>query len=318
MIYDCFTFFNELDLLEIRLNVLSPVVDKFVLVEADKTFTNENKPFYFEENKKRYESFLDRIIHIKINEYSFEYNSAWDMEYYQRNKISEGLKNCVFDDIILISDLDEIANPYEIVKYKNGIYGKGLFALRQLIFYYFLNYQKVITKYSCRSKIITYSTYIAENWTPQNIRMGKNNGVIKNGGWHFSWLGGYEAIKYKIKSFSHQELDNEKYVNDGIIRKIEKGHTLSDKKSDRFVPVIIKYGAFPKYIVDNQSKYKDLVYQKDINYPHNFFIYVTACISLLIEMLFPIKLFVRIAKKLLKILIGANNYQKLKEWIKKT
>lgn len=53
MIYDCFTFFNELNLLEIRLNILNDVVDKFVLVEATKTFSGKDKPLYYEQNKKK-------------------------------------------------------------------------------------------------------------------------------------------------------------------------------------------------------------------------------------------------------------------------
>ena len=65
-IIDCFSFFNELELLEIRLNILDQYVDKFVLVEAAKTQTLKDKPFVFEENKSRYEKFLDKIVHVYI------------------------------------------------------------------------------------------------------------------------------------------------------------------------------------------------------------------------------------------------------------
>jgi beta-1,4-mannosyl-glycoprotein beta-1,4-N-acetylglucosaminyltransferase len=64
MIYDCFTFFNELDLLEIRLETLNDVVDKFVLVEATKTFRGENKVLYFKDNQERFAKFLKKIIYI--------------------------------------------------------------------------------------------------------------------------------------------------------------------------------------------------------------------------------------------------------------
>ena len=66
-IIDCFSFFNELELLEIRLNILDQYVDKFVLVEAAKTQTLKDKPFVFEENKSRYEKFLDKIVHVKLD-----------------------------------------------------------------------------------------------------------------------------------------------------------------------------------------------------------------------------------------------------------
>ena len=65
-IYDCFNFFNELDILEIRLNVLYEHVDYFVIVESSITHSGEEKPFYFEENKERYSKFLDKIIHYKV------------------------------------------------------------------------------------------------------------------------------------------------------------------------------------------------------------------------------------------------------------
>src|ERR1700679_2349278 len=106
MIYDCFTFFNELDILEIRLNVLKNVVDKFVLVEATRTFQGKEKNLFFEENKIRFKEFEDRIIHIVIDTYPVnEGNSAWFLEDYQRNMIMDGLKNCTEYDRILVSDV---------------------------------------------------------------------------------------------------------------------------------------------------------------------------------------------------------------------
>ncbi|HZX73462.1 MAG TPA: hypothetical protein VFE57_03515, partial [Cyclobacteriaceae bacterium] len=69
MVVDCFTFFNELDLLEIRLNILNETVDRFVLVEATRTFQNNPKPLYFNENKKRFEAFLPKITHIIVDDY---------------------------------------------------------------------------------------------------------------------------------------------------------------------------------------------------------------------------------------------------------
>ncbi|MGN1154356.1 MAG: glycosyl transferase GT17 family protein, partial [Candidatus Gastranaerophilaceae bacterium] len=134
MIYDCFTFFNELDLLEIRLNVLNDYVDKFVLVESTKTFTGMDKPLYYKENKERFSHFNDKIIHIVLDETPNEY--AWHNECIQRNSISKGLTNCNDDDIILISDLDEIPTPEFIHKYKD-IEGIKLFEINQ--YCYFLN-----------------------------------------------------------------------------------------------------------------------------------------------------------------------------------
>jgi len=111
-IYDCFTFFNELDLLEIRLNELNEVVDYFVIVEANKTQTGKDKEYYFEKSKSRFKRFEEKIIHLKINMPPTK--NFWVMENYQRDCILKGLKNCKDEDIILISDLDEIPNKNKI------------------------------------------------------------------------------------------------------------------------------------------------------------------------------------------------------------
>ena len=257
-VYDCFTFFNELDLLEIRLNVLWEVVDKFVLVEADRTFTNKEKQFYFEENKEKYKCFLDKIIHIKITKYP-EMKDAWDMEYYQRNQIACGLVDCAPDDVVLISDLDEIPNPEIIKRFKEN--GSGTHKLEQVFFYYYLNYQKCVSKYGCPAKITRYKEITVNNYTPQKIRVEDNIKIIKKGGWHFSYLGGEEAIKYKIQSFAHQEYNNENYVNDKITNKIYLGLDIFDRYGVRFIPVKITNKKFPQYIVNNIDKYSHLIYQ---------------------------------------------------------
>ena len=110
MIYDCFTFFNELDLLEIRLNVLNDVVDRFVLVEATKTHSGKDKPLYFNDNKERYKAFQHKVIHVIVDDYP-PFVTAWTYENHQRNAILRGLTQANPDDAIMISDLDEIPRP---------------------------------------------------------------------------------------------------------------------------------------------------------------------------------------------------------------
>lgn len=109
-IYDCFTYFNEIELLELRLSVLDSFVDYFVLVEANKTFTNEDKEFHFEKNKHLFTDYADRIIYIKVDDMPNSDN-AWDREKHQRNCIMKGLSRAHPDDLIIISDIDEIPNP---------------------------------------------------------------------------------------------------------------------------------------------------------------------------------------------------------------
>ena len=139
MIIDCFPFFNELDVLELRLNILDEVVDKFILVEASKTQTKLDKPFYFEENKNRYSKFLDKIIHVKIEDYPKE--DGWAMENFQRNCIQLGLEklNLTINDIIAISDVDEIWDPLVIKNLDNLLDQYKFLSVGMNYFVFYLN-----------------------------------------------------------------------------------------------------------------------------------------------------------------------------------
>lgn len=101
MIYDCFPFFNELDILEIRLNTLYDTVDYFVITEANKTHTGKEKEYIFEKNRERFAKFLDKVIYIKVEDFPDLESSKkssdgnkWLYENYQRDAIMRGLKDC--------------------------------------------------------------------------------------------------------------------------------------------------------------------------------------------------------------------------------
>lgn len=107
-VYDCFTFYNEFELLELRLKSLWNMVDYFVLVEADKTLNNDSKPFYFAERREEFKEFLPKIRHIPLKvDVDYKGVGDWQIEYGQRNAIMYGLTDAVPDDLIFISDLDE-------------------------------------------------------------------------------------------------------------------------------------------------------------------------------------------------------------------
>lgn len=113
-VYDCFTFFNELDLLEIRLNELDPVVDRFVLVEATVTQRGQPKSLFFRENRERFTKFLPKIEHVVVEDMPAgpqTKSNNWKRENFQRRAIMRGLASAQADDFVLISDLDEIPMP---------------------------------------------------------------------------------------------------------------------------------------------------------------------------------------------------------------
>ena len=253
-IYDTFMFFNEYDLLEIRLNTLDKVVDKFVLVESNKTFNNDDKEFNYEKNKERYAKFQDKIIHIKVEEHP-DFTNAWSFEHYQRNHILKGIKEAQDDDIIIIADVDEIPNPKTlnpILTHANTIKDLKVIIFNQYEFYYYLNnLRKNIwtgTKV-CHKKLF-------EDYTPQQVRCNVEGKNYKDAGWHFSYLGGKEAVKLKLQSFSHQEYNNEETFNK-IENSLDKGVDMFERQiPNKFIPIS---DIHPQYIIDNQDKYKHLI-----------------------------------------------------------
>jgi beta-1,4-mannosyl-glycoprotein beta-1,4-N-acetylglucosaminyltransferase len=328
LVYDCFMFFNELDLLEIRLNILSPLIDYFLLVESNRTFSNKPKSMYFEDNKSRFSLFLNKIIHIKITNYpehDDEMSNPWFVESYQRNTILEGLKHCKPEDIIILSDLDEIPNPETIHLYKERKLS-GIHKLRQLRFNYYINYQCIL-RYWYGTNILNYQDIIENNaekykysyndivieslnhgTTPTKIRNLSDVPVIKSGGWHFSFLGGLDNIIYKLTSFSHHEDYRREYKDEKLLyHRIKRGIDLFRPKDTRFTPVKIDK-RFPEYIRANKHKYSDLIYHK-ISPIRNFFKIVIMYIYMYV-ILFPVKNFKNKFRQ-------RNFYKKIKIFLKR-
>jgi len=261
MLYDCFIFFNELELLEIRLNELDSIVDKFVLVEATKTHTDKPKELIFEQNKEKFSKFLDKIIHIVVDD--FPKGTPLDLEIYQRNAIQRGLINAKPEDIILVSDVDEIPRPEVVLQVKDM---SGIKTLEQNFYYYYLN---VLNKspWLHGTKVLFYKDFT----TAQEIRMSSHIPLIKNGGWHFSYFGGMEQIKLKIQSFHHQEFNKSKYTD---LKKIEKrmrnNKDVFERKGykNKTVPIDDTY---PKYIINHLDKFKHFIKPQKINFLKNIF-----------------------------------------------
>lgn len=117
-VWSASTFNNELDVLEIRLETLDPIVDRFVLAEATVTQRNQPKPLYFEENKERFARWLPKITHIIVDDMpdGEGYDADWARERFQRNALTRGLQEVAPSDRVLISDLDEIPYPDAFVQ----------------------------------------------------------------------------------------------------------------------------------------------------------------------------------------------------------
>lgn len=251
MIYDCFIFNNEVELLELRLNILDPYVDKFVLTEGDTTFSGLPKESVYLQNKERFAKWENKIIHnfIEIPDLP----TTWDREIYSRNSpVSLGVFGD--NDLILSSDLDEIPNPEILEAVDEWVSDDTHFTFQQRRYVYFINNFETDIWFgtrACTGKYLKNTTIdqIRENTEREEQLTGS---IITNGGWHFTFCGGEEMIKTKIESFSHTE-HNTPQVIESITDRINsnKDPLLRDWYYYQVVEIDDSY---PQYIVENQDK----------------------------------------------------------------
>jgi GT2 family glycosyltransferase len=265
LIYDTFIFFNELDLLEIRLNILDKYVDYFVLVEATETFQGGVKPLYFEKNKDRFLKFKHKIIHVVVDDMPAR-SVPFDREYHQRDCILRGLRDCRPDDLVILSDVDEIPNLERIPE---SVEDGMRFAFIQPLFYYKMNRKcvqmghlpwSVLTRFrdfglpsKLRLDLVELQSAILSN---QRENAGFQ--LLEHGGWHFSFLGSAETIVKKIEAFSHTEYNSPEFKNvDNLLSCISQGRDLFGRDLT-FVNTAID--ELPSYVRDNRKLYEAMNY----------------------------------------------------------
>lgn len=240
-IVDAFIFYNELDLLKYRLTILDKFVDYFVLVEATHTHSGKEKPLFFEDNKSMFEAFLPKIIHIVVNDFPYvypaiDYSKAqqWENENHQRNCISRGIAKLSLEnqDVILISDLDEIPAPGILSQVRdNTLRITNIHSLQSDMYFYNLTTRHVALW--DKGKILTYSNYKSIP-SPQSIRH-INAPIIRKAGWHLSYFGNVSFIKNKLNSFGHQELNIESINSvENIENSLKNRFTVFNKKAELY------------------------------------------------------------------------------------
>lgn len=242
-VIDCFMFFNEFDLLEGRLKYLNESVDYFVLVESNITQSGHDKPLHFAENLIRYKEYLGKILYFPfiVDKSKFNYNKfpswerdyntgPWQQENAQRDYISKALTLFSDNDIIMISDLDEI--PHKgCINIAKDYFSKGWDRLAVEQDHYAYNFRQ---KQVVPIRGTTISTNkVAKEQGPQRLRNEKYGyGLITNGGWHLTYWGDVKTIQYKIETFAHQELNQEKFKDpEHIKEKILKGEDMFDRSN---------------------------------------------------------------------------------------
>lgn len=261
-IYDCFTFYNELDLLDLRLQLLDHCVDYFVIVEATKTFQNNSKPLYYQDNLERYAKYSKKIIHVVVDD--MPGGNPWNNERHQRDSIMRGLVDADPDDICIISDADEILRPEVIDHMREN--PKDIIAFRTPYFNFKLNYMLINNQESycvwivaCRRKMLTYpDAFRGTRFQLNTLPWGYEDDDLRmyeHAGWHFTYLGDTEFIKNKIRSFSHAELNNSDVLdNIDVEAMMKQGVGFNPQDPKTFVPVKLD-NYFPQTLLENQDCY---------------------------------------------------------------
>ena len=277
MVYDCIPFFNELDILNLRLHIMDPLVDKFIIEEATVTFSGEPKELCFEKNKELFREFLPKIEYIVVD------NSPVDTtthlrDKFQKNALEKGLVNATDEDVIILSDVDEIPNPKVLKEIIENFDPDKIYHLAQRMFYCYLNMEEV----SGNLLSITGEFPGVERrmWLGTKVFSRKSipsDGIIQlreasttaseavrvaDGGWHFGYMGSRQEsdvskrIGTKVVAAAHQEYNNQDTLAEAKDRLI-LGQDMFGRDA-RFKRVEID-DSYPKYLLEHLEEYDYLI-----------------------------------------------------------
>ena len=293
-IFDCFMYFDEEVVLDVRLNTLDQFVDYFVIVESKFTHRGDKRELKF--NHEKFKKFKDKIIYLtyedtstKIETVNYDDGEAINSGKYilnaairensQRNYIQNGLVEADDNDIILISDVDEIPN---LSKLNFNQFNEKIILFKQDMFYYKFNLCIPNLKWTgtkaCKKKDLVNPQWI------RNIKDRKypffrldtffsdtkymSIKIIENGGWHFSNIKNAEQIKYKLKSYlHHREFDLKPLTTKEIKKIINDKRAIYDLKVDKRVNKIgdgsklekFEFNKLPIHIQKNHNTYKEWI-----------------------------------------------------------
>tara|TARA_R100000482_G_C5101697_1_gene135957 strand:- start:34 stop:912 length:879 start_codon:yes stop_codon:yes gene_type:complete len=286
-IFDSFLFYNELDVLELRLNILNDVVDYFVLSESPMTLSGNPTPLLYLENKERFSKFNHKIIHniTEIPENFNEYlvDKQHHLNYsdldpncgqrfidipiryqrmtYVRDCMAYGLKKAgVTDgDMILTSDGDEIINPILLENKESWFNPDEQYVSQQRAFYYSLN--QLCQEDWLGTRVCTWE-YL-KNTSANKLRGDHQNhhkildaGVGNPAGWHFSFFGNANTVREKIAAYDECQ-NNVPEITNNMEEKMQSNRDpLNRNIALTTVPIDDTY---PEYIVNNQEKYSEFI-----------------------------------------------------------
>ena len=291
-VYDVFLFGYELDLLEIRLNLLDPYVDFFVFSEGAKTFSGDDKGYVFDITDERFAKFKDKIIYTQITEPTAEQLQAQGSKYrvkresfmrdtfYKDSIMSVLLANCSDEDVIIWSDLDEVPNP-EVIAGIQEFYKPGtVFNFAQDNYQAALNWFETSGTIHSQTKDFSYAeegprwigTKMCDFATLRKYTLTQMRQELKTeenlriypGGWHWSTVGSdtvgsmYDRVLKKIKASAHTELNNEQLIGE-LEQRIIDGRSPLGQDNASYCITHFDEDRYPSYLIENQEKFAYLI-----------------------------------------------------------
>ena len=246
-VVDITLFNNELELLDLRVKILEDVVDFFIVKEATHTFQGDPKELL----SKAYN-------HPKVFTYVVEFSPGMDT--WQRDRFQRGVQVDLTaygineDAIVMTSDLDEIPNPEAVEWVRDNFNPSAMYALEQRMHQYYLNVRNLSEPWS-GTRICSMERYRLMD--AETMRHSQHLCMtLPDAGWHWSFLGGEKQIEKKIRSYAHEEYDNEETIQQIAKRMLYNEDVFNRGFQLQTVPLDESY---PKYILDNQDKLAHLI-----------------------------------------------------------
>jgi hypothetical protein len=262
--YDCFPFFNELDILEIRLQELWNSVDYFVISEANMSHSGKPKEFILLDNWERFKPYTDKIKHIKVEDMP-DTPDSWMREKFQRHCLTRGLTDIQPEDIIITADCDEIprGEAIDMIKVDENDYSRYILSIP--MFQYKINYMKIfdIAKQPnimvTKGRAYTHAQQEREYTFPW-VQTPEDTVEIDHAGWHFTYFGDDKNAINKIQNFAHTETDTPEMIarhNIEWMTRNKSGHH-GPKHPERFEYVVVD-DYFPEAITKDLSKWQHMI-----------------------------------------------------------
>lgn len=213
MLFDCFLYFDEKELLELRFNILKDIVDGFIITDGNRTFRGDPKPFTCVDTIRELGLPEEKIqvLHVELPSYE-DIQIPWAREYAQRDALGVGMRMCPPDSVFFFSDVDEIPKPDRLLEAVELAKAdpKRCVRLSMPMFYGRADLRvkdphgsddKAPNNWTCGTVVL----YEHLDQTPSQIRQNPNDLILGNcdAGWHFSWMGDAARMKKKVTSFSH-------------------------------------------------------------------------------------------------------------------